>query len=199
MPKGKEGQNKKIIHPYSRKAAQLARQGHKQEKKERLKTEKVLRLNTVGEKLQWFQKQLDPQKTNYTKKDACEIIERYLHRFDSELEQIELLNSIKGRQGRQHASRESVIKQTTERERLLYEGCGIEIPDIVNAKNLEVFREWDGDLQKLPNIKMRKISSKDLALSRKDTKNSDSVEPIQESDKDEYAAASSEEAMSEEQ
>lgn len=29
-----------------------------------------------GEKLQWFQSQLDPEKTSYTRKDACDIIER---------------------------------------------------------------------------------------------------------------------------
>lgn len=29
-----------------------------------------------GEKLQWFQSQLDPEKTSYSRKDACEIIER---------------------------------------------------------------------------------------------------------------------------
>lgn len=49
---------------------------------------------------------------------------RYLQRFDSELEQIELMNGIKGRQGRLHGAREEVIKQTIERERALYEGAG---------------------------------------------------------------------------
>lgn len=49
----------------------------------------------------------------------------YICRFNAELEQIELQNSIKGRQGRQHGSRESVIKQTIERERQLYAGYGI--------------------------------------------------------------------------
>lgn len=49
---------------------------------------------------------------------------RYLHRFDSELEQIELMNSIKGRQGRLHGAREAVIKQTMERERAQFEGVG---------------------------------------------------------------------------
>lgn len=29
----------------------------------------------VGEKLQWFQSHLDPNKTEYTKKEACELIE----------------------------------------------------------------------------------------------------------------------------
>lgn len=49
---------------------------------------------------------------------------RYLQRFDSELEQIELMNGIKGRQGRLHGAREDVIKQTIERERAQYEGIG---------------------------------------------------------------------------
>ncbi|XP_020825328.1 translation machinery-associated protein 16 isoform X3 [Phascolarctos cinereus] len=160
--KGKSaGQQKKVIHPYSRRAAQLNREAHKQERKEKLKNEKALRLNIVGEKLQWFQSHLDPDKREYTKKDACELIESYLHRFDSELEQIELQNSIKGRQGRRHFSRETVIKQTMEREQKLYEGYGIEIPDIVNVKHLRTFREWNGDLKKLPNIKMRKFCAND--------------------------------------
>ncbi|XP_032104411.1 translation machinery-associated protein 16 [Sapajus apella] len=161
-PKGKSaGREKKVIHPYSRKAAQITREAHKQEKKEKLKNEKALRLNLTGEKLQWFQNHLDPQKKGYSKKDACELIERYLNRFSSELEQIELHNSIKDRQGRRHCSRETVIKQTMERERQQYEGYGLEIPDILNASNLKTFREWDFDLKKLPNIKMRKICAND--------------------------------------
>ncbi|XP_072262106.1 translation machinery-associated protein 16 isoform X2 [Pyxicephalus adspersus] len=139
-PHNKSKQEKKVIHPYSRKAAQLTREGHKQDRKEKLKNEKALRLNIIGEKLQWFQSHLDPNKTEYTKQEACELIESYLHRFDGELEQIELHNSIKGRQARQHCSRETVIKQTIERERRQYSGYGMEIPDIVNSKHLKTFR-----------------------------------------------------------
>ncbi|XP_031319916.1 translation machinery-associated protein 16 [Camelus dromedarius] len=161
-PKGKNGrQEKKVIHPYSRKAAQITRQAHKQEKKEKLKNDKALRLSLIGEKLQWFQSHLDPKKVGYSKRDACELIERYLNRFSSELEQIELQNSIKDRQGRRHCSRETVIRQTVARERQQYEGYGFEIPDILNASNLKTFREWDLDLKKLPNIKMRKICAND--------------------------------------
>ncbi|RVE76069.1 hypothetical protein OJAV_G00005070 [Oryzias javanicus] len=153
----------------------------KQKKKERLKNEKATRLNYIGEKLLWFQSQLDSTKSNYTKKDACEIIERYLHRFDSELEQIELSNGIKGRQGRLHGAREAVIKQTVERERAQFEGVGFEIPDIMNGKHLKTFREWTGDLRKLPNIKLRNVSSKGL-----DTKNeaNEAVEEEHEEDED---------------
>ncbi|KAK7929139.1 hypothetical protein WMY93_005534 [Mugilogobius chulae] len=143
-PKAQKGKPaEKVVHPYSRKAAYLARE-------------------ELREKLMWFQEQLDPTKTNYTKRDACDIIERYLQRFDAELEQIELLNGIKGRQGRLHGAREAVIKQTIERERAQFEGVGFEIPDIMNTKHLKTFREWTGDLKKLPNIKLRKVSNKGL-------------------------------------
>lgn len=154
--------SEKAPHPFSRKAAYLAREEIRLKKKERQKNDKATRLSGTGEKLLWFQEQLDPEKTTYTRKEACDVIERYLQRFDSELEQIELMNGIKGRQGRLHGAREAAIKQTIERERAQYEGAGFEIPDIINGKHLKTFREWSGDLKKLPNIKLRKVSNKGL-------------------------------------
>ncbi|XP_072320097.1 translation machinery-associated protein 16 [Eucyclogobius newberryi] len=161
MPKVQKGKAaEKVVHPFSRKAAYLAREELRLKKKERHRNDKATRLNSIREKLTWFQGQLDPTMTNYTKKDACDLIERYLRRFDGELEQIELLNGIKGRQGRLHGAREATIKQSVERERAQFEGVGFEIPDIMNAKHLKTFREWTGDLRKLPNIKLRQVSNK---------------------------------------
>uniref|UniRef100_A0A2R9ASH7 Translation machinery-associated protein 16 n=1 Tax=Pan paniscus TaxID=9597 RepID=A0A2R9ASH7_PANPA len=139
---------KKVIHPYSRKAAQIMRE-------EKLKNEKALCFNLIREKLQWFQNHLDPPPKRYSNKDACELTE------SSELEQIELHNSIRDKQDRQHCFQDTIIKQTMEREGQQYKGCGLEIPDILNASNLKTFREWDFDLKKLPNIKMRKICADD--------------------------------------
>ncbi|CAI9158327.1 unnamed protein product [Rangifer tarandus platyrhynchus] len=51
---------------------------------------------------------------------------RYLNRFSSELEQIELRNSFKDRQGRRHCSREAAIRQTLERERRQYQAHGLD-------------------------------------------------------------------------
>ncbi|XP_075054126.1 translation machinery-associated protein 16 isoform X1 [Mixophyes fleayi] len=206
-PQNKGKQEKKVIHPYSRKAAQLAREGHKQDRKEKSKNEKALKLSIIGEKLQWFQSHLNPDKMEYTKKEACELIESYLHRFDSELEQIELHNCIKGRQARQHSSRETIIKQTIERERRLYSGYGMEIPDIVNTKHLKTFScieqdsgarspgEWDLDLKKLPNIKMRKFSvSESLLKSERDlsTEDAKDVEKLESTDRSSPESADSE-------
>ncbi|XP_059198594.1 translation machinery-associated protein 16 [Centropristis striata] len=179
MPKAQRGKGKpaeKVCHPFSRKAAYLAREEIRLKKKERQKSDKATRLSSIGEKLLWFQEQLDPEKTLYTKKDACDVVERYLQRFDSELEQIELVNGIKGRQGRLHGAREAVIKQTVERERAQYEGGGFEIPDIMNAKHLKTFREWTGDLKKLPNIKLRKVSNKGLSTKNEEEEKQDAVE-----------------------
>ncbi|KAG8014687.1 Translation machinery-associated protein 16, partial [Nibea albiflora] len=184
QPKVQKGKApEKVVHPFSRKAAYLAREEIRLKKKERQKNDKATRLSGVGEKLLWFQAQLDPEKTAYTRKDACEIIERYLQRFDSELEQIELMNGIKGRQGRLHGAREAVIKQTIERERAQYEGVGLEMPDIINGKHLKTFREWTGDLKKLPNIKLRKVSNKGLDT-KNEEKEKDEAEVDNEDDED---------------
>ncbi|XP_056227291.1 translation machinery-associated protein 16 [Seriola aureovittata] len=183
MPKVQKGKvSEKVVHPFSRKAAYLAREEIRLKRKERQKNDKATRLSSIGEKLLWFQGQLDPAKTAYTKKDACDIIERYLQRFDSELEQIELTNGIKGRQGRLHGAREAVIKQTIERERAQYEGIGLEIPDIINAKHLKTFREWTGDLKKLPNIKLRKVSNKGLDTKNEGQENDEAEEEDNEDD-----------------
>ncbi|XP_071360094.1 translation machinery-associated protein 16 [Trachinotus anak] len=185
MPKVQKGKvSEKVVHPFSRKAAYLAREEIRQKRKERQKNDKATRLSSIGEKLLWFQGQLDPAKTTYTRKDACDIIERYLQRFDSELEQIELMNGIKGRQGRLHGAREDVIKQTIERERAQYEGVGFEIPDIINAKHLKTFREWTGDLKKLPNIKLRKVSNKGLDTKNEGQENDEAAEDDNEDDDD---------------
>ncbi|XP_078731377.1 translation machinery-associated protein 16 [Lampetra fluviatilis] len=168
MPKAQKAKPvAKAVHPYSRKAAQLAREAHKQDKKEKLKTVKAVKLNLIGQKLDWFKKNLDGDKAQYTKTEMCAVIERYLDRFAVELEQIDLVNSVAGRQGRQHGPRETAIRQTLQRERELYDGTGLEVPDVINGKNLRVFREWDGDLKGLPNLKMRKVSSKDATATEK--------------------------------
>ncbi|KAL1024027.1 hypothetical protein UPYG_G00050470, partial [Umbra pygmaea] len=79
MPKARKVKpppKEKVCHPYSRKAAYLASQEIRLCKKGRQKIEKATRLNNIGEKLLWFQSQLDPDKIEFTKQDACRIIER---------------------------------------------------------------------------------------------------------------------------
>ena len=55
---------------------------------------------------------------------VCSLL-RYLHRFDDELDQIEIVNSIKGRSGQQHVSRKHAITMTLEMEKSEYNGPGL--------------------------------------------------------------------------
>ncbi|KAL1024026.1 hypothetical protein UPYG_G00050460, partial [Umbra pygmaea] len=60
-----------------------------------------------------------------------------------------------------------------------------EIPDIINSKQLKVFREWNGDLKKLPNIKMKKISSKEMDRTKEEErKDEEEEELVEDSDSD---------------
>ncbi|XP_070544126.1 translation machinery-associated protein 16-like [Ptychodera flava] len=166
MPKAsnlKLGQQRKPVHPSSRKAAQLTRGAQRKEKRSLRESERSIRQNALLEKLYWFHDRLDPDKTVYTKGEVCQLIELYLERFDDELEQIDIVHSIKNRQGRQHASREAAIKTTLEKERNEYETCGLEVPDLMNGKHFRIFRAWNRDVRyltaiKLTCVKARKIS-----------------------------------------
>ena len=52
------------------------------------------------------------------------FINRYLGRFNDELEQIEIVNSIGKRKGEQHIARKDAIRFTMEKERHQFEGPG---------------------------------------------------------------------------
>ena len=68
---------------------------------------------------------IQPNDMTHSNETFSQIFSRYLHRFDEELQQINEQNSIKGRQGRAHASREDTLRNVIERERELYNTCGI--------------------------------------------------------------------------
>ena len=73
-------------------------------------------------------------------------------------------NSVGGQKGkrRQHAPRMDLIRHTMEREREEFEGCGLEMPDLLEEDNAKRFREWEGELRSVQNIKMRRITKKFL-------------------------------------
>ena len=48
-----------------------------------------------------------------------------MHRFDEELEQIEIIHGMKSRKNRQHAAREDVIRMTMKREEEAFKTSGI--------------------------------------------------------------------------
>lgn len=118
------------------------------------------------------------------------------------MEQIVLKRSIGNKRGRQHASREDVLRMAKEREQEEYDTCGIgkeiefisfskhsnmqnflcvsEIPDILDATQCRMLREWNQELRYLTNFKFRRFGKKHLeeALqkARKEPKQSKNIE-----------------------
>ena len=68
-----------------------------------------------------------------SKEAFLELVKGYLTRFTDELEQIEIKNSIGNPKNLklQHTSRKDVINLTIKTETDEFEGCGLELPDLV--------------------------------------------------------------------
>uniref|UniRef100_A0A6M2DQE6 Putative translation machinery-associated protein 16 n=1 Tax=Xenopsylla cheopis TaxID=163159 RepID=A0A6M2DQE6_XENCH len=151
----------KCKHPNSRKTVALIKKAKKFENKEKVKLGQHIKQNLLGEKLLWFRDKLENAEI-YTSAQFDQLFEKYLSRFDEELEQIALKRSIGGHRNRQHASRQDTIRMTIEREREEYNGCGIEMIDIREPANLKQLREWEGELRLLCNFKIKRIAKKHL-------------------------------------
>lgn len=163
----------KVIHPKSRKAFKM----HSQElRKQKLaNTQKIggSRLQALGEKLSWFKDNLalcldedDDDAKALTNAQMLEFAEAYLARFKEELEQIELKNNVGGagkNKRNRHTSRLDVIEHTMEAEKEEFEGCGLELPNLLDADNFEYFRSsWQGELRYVQNIKLARFKKSDL-------------------------------------
>ncbi|CAG0888423.1 unnamed protein product [Darwinula stevensoni] len=169
-----------LPHPKSRKAAQLLFHTNRIAKREKIKAAGNSRLKCLGEKLAWIKetlisdfptcKELSPQQT-------LQLIDKYLGRCDEELEQIDLKNSIGGgkrnQRKRQHASREGFLHLHLSQEKLDFESCGIEMPDLFNHKNVEYLLAWNGELRYVNNIKLKRYRRKDLTSGCESKKNDD--------------------------
>ena len=175
MAKGKHAPAKgavrpdKVVHPKSRKAKKIE---FKQQRKFKFATQAKTggqKLQATGEKMAWFKENLplceDGEVCGAASRGTMlALAEAFLTRFEEEVEQINLKNSVGGQKGkrRQHAPRMDLIRHTMEREREEFEGCGLEMPDLLEEDNAKRFREWEGELRSVQNIKMRRITKKYL-------------------------------------
>jgi len=154
---------RKTVHPNSRHALVLQKKLNRDQRVTKSKADTTLKQDQMQQKLVWFQENLDTHKNTYTKHDLAELTSRYLCRFEDQLEQISIVNSIGNRQTtKQHVSRENAIKITLEQESNDFETVGIEVPDLINGKALSYFRDWSGELRYHPSIKLRRSKKSDL-------------------------------------
>lgn len=87
----------------------------------------------------------------------------YFHRFDDELEQIELKIQInKKHRQNQHSNRSSIIKMNLETDIKNFNGGGIELPDLTDPVHFEKFKKWDGNAHNIQHLDVKYISRKYL-------------------------------------
>nr|XP_029718971.1 translation machinery-associated protein 16 homolog [Aedes albopictus] len=167
MPKNIQKELAKCKHPQSRKTLALARKMKKINNREKKKMGHAVKANIVGKKLGWFAEQLEGRTGPLTSSEFEQMIERYLSRFDEELEQIKLVQSINKQRNNQHASREASIKMTLEKEQENFNGGGLELPDLCDAMEFKKFQQWDGNAQSIQHLKIHFISRKRLQTNNK--------------------------------
>ncbi|EDS28780.1 conserved hypothetical protein [Culex quinquefasciatus] len=159
----------KCKHPQSRKTLALARKIKKINNREKKKMGHAVKANVVGKKLGWFAEQLEDRTEPLSGQEFETLIDKYLARFNEELEQIKLVQSINKQRNNQHASRESSIRMTLEKEVHDFNGGGLELPDLCDKQEFQKFQQWDGSSQSIQHLKMHFISRKRLQLLNKDS------------------------------
>ena len=149
------------------------------------------RLTMLAEKLSWLREALPGvededgkviklcyacstfgQNVQVTCAGVLQLVDGFLARFDDEVEQIKLKQSIGGNQKNrrlQHSARMDAIELTSKTEQRDFQGCGLELPDFFDLKNLEYFRQWEGEVRFVQNIKLKQFRKSDLEAGLYDT------------------------------
>jgi len=164
----------KVLHPQSRKVKKLHGKEVRKQKVSANATAAGQKLQQLGEKLLWFHENLDgvipnvyveTETTPFTKAMMLELANAYLARFQDELDQINLKNSIGGdKKNKRHhyRSRVDVIKFTLENEENDFNGCGLEMPNLLDKNTFEYFTTWTGELRYVQNIEMKRYRRQEL-------------------------------------
>lgn len=128
--------------------------------RDKIKLGHAAKANILGEKFGWFTEQLEEKEEALTPEEFLELCDRYLNRFEEEIEQIKLKQSISKNRSHQHFSRESAINMTMQRENADFNGPGFQLLDLCNPVQFQVFKDWNGNTMSLQHIKMDLISKK---------------------------------------
>ena len=126
------------------------------------------RMSALSDKLIWIKENLPgflEDGALPTRDVLLELIEGLLSRFDEELEQIEIKKSIGKNRRNQHSAREDAITLTVNTEKSEFEGCGLEMPDLLDPQNFKYFSNWNGELRYVQNIKLKRFRRCDLEKS----------------------------------
>merc|ERR1712168_678983 len=175
MPKAdklkKSKKAEKTIHPNSRKATQLHRANHKTELKQKRKDERSEKDKHLWEKVCWFRDQLAEGKDKYSMIEVCQLISKYINRFQERMKEIEDANTLNkqlGRHGQSSVAEQSAITMVYEKEHGSFESGHFEAPDLTNRAMVKIMKEMGEDVKELHKIKTRKFKRQQLTQSEND-------------------------------
>lgn len=108
----------KCKHPNSRRTKAISKKAKRQNNKHKSRLGHAIKSNIIGQKLSWFLDQIPENRIEpFSPKEFEELILLYFKRFDEELEQIALKQSISKSRVHQHVARQNVINITLEKEK----------------------------------------------------------------------------------
>ncbi|EDV91945.1 GH24312 [Drosophila grimshawi] len=149
----------KCKHPNSRKTKALGKKARRQNNKHKVRMGHAIKSNIMGEKLSWFLGHIEEGRTEpLSAQEFEDLIALYFQRFDDELEQIALKQSIGKNRANQHAARQDVIRITLEKERNEYQSGGMELLNLCDAAKLKVLFDWDGSALSVQHLKLDLVS-----------------------------------------
>mmetsp|Transcript_11698 Transcript_11698/g.30026 ORF Transcript_11698/g.30026 Transcript_11698/m.30026 type:complete len:190 (-) Transcript_11698:110-679(-) len=139
----------KTLHPNSRKAARLHRKVLRGDKLAKVRRQTDKKKLKGGERWLWFQEALEPGKTVYTYAEVCALIDRFVNRFDEELEAIREEAAMRGRPSQ--SGREAAISAAKKKETEEFR-TGFKLPDLRIPKVVKMFQEWGLELNLMPRF-----------------------------------------------
>ncbi|KAK9894750.1 hypothetical protein P389DRAFT_173907 [Cystobasidium minutum MCA 4210] len=140
---GKKGTGRKDLHPESRRVKQAARVELRTKRvTEDRKTRAKLEQEKI-DRLLWFIREMDPNKSALTIDELHEVAQQYLARLDGQLEEEKSLR----RPGRLMSKRQQEIEATKAREELQYTKEGLVMPDLCDEESVQSARYWDEQLR----------------------------------------------------
>lgn len=144
-------------HPHSRRATQLARVAHRKDKLNQAKSVRSRSSNAKVDRLSTLILMLPDDADALPDLAAVHsfVTKNFLTRHNDELQELKAQR----RPGRPPHNREIELKEIIAKEAQEYDE-GFELPDLTNATNVKLLRDWQGDPQALPLFRMVRISGK---------------------------------------
>merc|ERR1712243_91496 len=161
----KTGQDKAYLHPKSRKAKHLSSFQAHNDKAKKAQDMKMARMQSKATKMMFFKERMEEmflEDEKLTRTQMLHVIEVYFARFVNEVDQISMIQSFPKRHGRQNAARQDAISMTISQERELFDGAGLEFPDVIHLAGFAALKKWKGSIKDMPNLILKKFKRQDL-------------------------------------